>query len=392
MIVIAILLTLTLPLASMVVFTLLTGRSAVALGVSRLELVGTFPDVPRPDFTIQDWLNRRFQDSASKWFSRYFGARGLFVKLGNQINYSLFDTSYMNPISKIIIGKERQLYELAYINHYCKLIRPMPLDRAEARAKDIAEVQDRLRQYGIAFVLLISPSKAAIYPEYIPDIFCRSPKSTKREYENFVPLLDQYKINYVDGHTITLAAKTREQAPVFSQGGTHWNYLGAYYTVERLLTMIEALTDHSIGRLSLQRLDIDHTPREEDNDLADLLNLIFPPYNYPVPHPTIVREGSTQSLGKAVFVGDSFFWAVLDILNRTHTFQTMDAYYYYKHSLTSYPTKTSREIDVSQIDWNNDILTSQVLVLEINEINFSNEYVTAFLSDILRHLRANPHD
>ena len=258
-------------------FQLVAGRSAVALGYQQLELEGTFPDVPRPDFTIQDWLSRRFQDGASTWFSRYFGAREIFVKLGNQVNYSLLDTSYMNPISKIIIGKERQLYELAYINDYCKLIRPMPLVRVDDRVKEIAEIQDRLSQYGIAFVLLISPSKAVIYPEYIPDIFCRSPKSSKRNYENIVPLLDQYKINYVDGHTITLAAKTHAKGPVFSQGGTHWNDLGAYYTVERLLTMIEALTSQSIGRLSLQHLDIDHTPSGTDKDLAELLNLISPP-------------------------------------------------------------------------------------------------------------------
>ena len=108
MIVIAILLILTLPLGSMVIFELFTGRSAVALGYWRLELVGTFPDVPRPDFTIQDWLNHRFQDNASKWFSRYFGARTLFVRLGNQVNYSLFGTSYMNN-QTIIIGKQGQL-------------------------------------------------------------------------------------------------------------------------------------------------------------------------------------------------------------------------------------------------------------------------------------------
>ncbi len=52
----------------------------------------------------------------------------------------------------------------------------------------------------------------------------------------------------------------------------------------------------------------------------------------------------------------------------------------------------SREVDVSQIDWSKDILTSQVLVLEVNESNFSDEYVSAFLSDMLRHLRAHPHD
>lgn len=391
MIVVAILLTLMLPLGSMVVFKLLTGRSAVGLGVSRLELVGIFPDAPRPDFTIQDWLNHRFQDSASKWFSRYFGARGLFVKVGNQVNYSLFGTSYMNN-QTIIIGKQSQLYEVAYIYDYCKLVRPMPLALVEARVKEIAETQDRLGRHGIAFVLLISPSKAAIYPEYIPDIFCRSPKSTSRGYENFVPLLDKYKINYIDGHAITLAAKTREQPPVFSQGGTHWNYLGAYYTVERLLGMIEALTHQSIGKLSLQDLVIDHKPRGTDKDLAELLNLISPPSNYLVPHPTIVREGPAQDLGRAVFVGGSFIWTVLDILDPTHVFQAMDAYYYYKLLLKSYPAKTSRSIDVSQINWNNDVLTSQVIVLEINESNFSNEYISTFLSDILGYLRANPHE
>lgn len=85
-------------------------------------------------------------------------------------------------------------------------------------------------------------------------------------------------------------------------------------------------------------------------------------------------------------------WTVLDLLDPTHVFQAMDAHYYYKLLLKSYPAKTDRPIDVSQIDWNKDILRSQVLVLEINETNFSGEYLSAFLSDILRQLRADPHD
>ena len=43
-------------------------------------------------------------------------------------------------------------------------------------------------------------------------------------------------------------------------------------------------------------------------------------------------------------------WTVLDLLDPTHVFQAMDAYYYYKLLLKSYPAKTSRSIDVSQID------------------------------------------
>ena len=41
---------------------------------------------------------------------------------------------------------------------------------------------------------------------------------------------------------------------------------------------------------------------------------------------------------------------VLDILNFTNIFHAMDTYYYYKLLLKSYPDKTSRSIDVSQID------------------------------------------
>jgi hypothetical protein len=114
--------------------------------------------------------------------------------------------------------------------------------------------------------------------------------------------------------------------------------------------MIEALTGQSIGRLSLQHLETDHKPSGTDNDLAELLNLISPPYHYLVPHPTIVREGPAQDLGKAIFVGGSFIWTVLDVLDHTNIFHIMDAYFHYKLLLKSYLAKTSQPIDVSQID------------------------------------------
>ncbi len=61
--------------------------------------------------------------------------------------------------------------------------------------------------------------------------------------------------------------------------------------------------------------------------------------------------------------------------------EDQDASYYYKLLLKSYPARASRPIDVSQIDWNKDILTSQVLVLEIRGIIFLDEYIPALLSD-----------
>jgi hypothetical protein len=292
----------------------------------------------------------------------------------------------------IILGKNKTLYEVGYIEDYCKLRPLMLLTHVETRVMELQEIQEKLHKRGIEFILLVSPSKAAIYPEYIPDVFCDSPKAPSRNYEIFIPLLEKHKINYVDGHSITLEAKNRESAPLFCQGGTHWNHLGAYHTARRLTEKLRTLTQKPIGTLHIETLKIDHTPIGSDKDLASLLNLAIPPFDYPVPHPLIITKQASYQLGKAVFVGGSFNWILLDILNKVRIFEGIDFYYYYKLTLETFPIRTSYPVELSKINWESDVFNSQILVLEINEAEFHNEYVSAFLSDISGHLRANPHD
>jgi hypothetical protein len=380
-----------LPLGSMTFFTLFSTRSAADFGFYRLALSGIVLDTPRPTFSIEDWLTHSLQDQLDKWFNKSFGARALFVKLGNQIYYDLFNKSYMQD-QTIIIGKNSQLYSDGSIYNYCKLTPPMPLKHVEARVMELMEIQEGLHNRGVEFILLISPNKAGIYPEYIPDAFCESPKALSRDYESFIPLLEKHKINYVDGHTITLEAKNRESAPLFCQGGLHWNYLGAYHTSRRLTEMIGTLAQKPVGSLHIQTLNIDHKPTGSDKDLASLLNLAIPPYDYPAPHPVIITKQAFHQLGKAVVVGTSFNWILLDILNNARIFEGIDYYYYYKLTLETFPIRTSNPVDLSKVNWEKDIFNSHILVLEINEGGFQDNYIPAFLSDILQHLRANPRD
>lgn len=384
-----ILLVFVLPVCSMVVFKLFKEQSAVELGLTNLELAGIAFNEPKPQLSLNDWFNRSFQDKFNKWFNHFYGARALFVRLGNQINYSAFSKSYMYDQS-IIIGKEKQLYEVGYIRDYCGFTPPTPFIQAERRVKEMKEIQERLRERGVAFTLLITPSKAAIYPEYIPADFCDTPQTASRDYTQFLPLLDKYKLNYIDGHALTSEAKQKEILPLFCQGGTHWNYLGAYHTIKPLVEQFGALTEKSLGVLRIQGMTVDHMPTGSDADLAKLLNLAIPPYDYAVPHPSIVNHQALQRLDRATFVGGSFTWIALDIINRANIFDRIDFYYYYKLTLNSFPSQESRPIDTARIDWDKDIFTSQLLVLEVNEAAFQMEYLPAFISDILQHLRNKP--
>lgn len=374
------------PLTALILFMLLNRPSASDLGSYRLGLSGVVQDRPETSISFGNWLNHTLQRQFDEQFSEVYGGRALFVRFGNQIYYSFFSKSYMQDQS-IIIGKRNQLYEVGYIEDYCKLRRPMSATLVAARTRQIRDLQIELQNRGVPLLVLITPSKASIYPEDIPEGFCRTPKFMARDYENFMSEFAAQHVRYVDGHAITLAAKTASAVPLFCQGGIHWNGLGAYYTAKQLTEQIGKWTGSSIGTLSLQQLMVDHNPREVDRDLAALLNLAVPPYDYPAPHVVVEKRSGSDQLGKAVVVGGSFNWTLLELLNKANLFRQVDFYYYYKLALETFPVRTTKLVDRSAIDWQKDVLGAQVLILEINEGNFHSEYIPAFLSDLLQYLR-----
>jgi len=378
-----------LPVILMIVFAIFHKPSASDLGSDRLELSGVVKDRPEPAVSFTNWLNHTLQGHFDDQFSKAYGGRALFVRLGNQIYYSLFDKSYMQDQS-IIIGKHHQLYERWYIEDYCKIRRPMRRELVAARARQIRELQSELQSRGVPLIILITPNKASIYPEDIPEGFCESPKFSSRDYDNFMSEFAAQHVRIVDGRKVTLAAKAAAAVPLFCQGGTHWNGLGAYYTARQLTQRVGEVTRTSVGVLSLQQLTVDRNPREIDRDLAALLNLALPPYDYLAPHVRAKKRSGSEQLGKAVFVGGSFNWALLDLLTKANVFREIDFYYYYKLALETFPVRTTKPVDRASIDWRKDVLSAEVLILEINESNFHSEYIPAFLSDLLQFLRKNP--
>ncbi|HEU4685219.1 MAG TPA: hypothetical protein VFS39_12020 [Nitrospira sp.] len=375
-----------LPLSSTVAFKLFAGQRAETLGLSWFNLAGEIPEVDKPQFSLRHWVNRSFQDQSNKWFTRYFGGRSIFIKSGNQVIYTLFKHSYMHNQS-IVIGKQGELYESWYVYDYCRLSEPMPDRNLEDRVADIAELQERLKARGIIFLFLITPSKAAVYPESIPEAYCKSPKSSTRDYENVLPLLKAYGISYVDGHAISTEARTIEPLPLFSRGGTHWNTLGAYYTVRELVKTIGTLLAEPVGSMSVEKIQVDSTPRGQDKDLAQLLNLLFPPFDYAVPRPVIVQTPTRVQLEKALVVGTSFNWTVLDLLANSNVFERIDFYYYYKLGLYTFPGKIPHVFDVATHDWDQAMRGSRIVILEVNEAGFQTEYIQSFLRDVLEDLQ-----
>src|SRR5439155_17459430 len=98
--------------------------------------------------------------------------------------------------------------------------------------------------------------------------------------------------------------------PLFPQGGVHWNKLGAGLAGQAVLGEI----NRQAGRVIVPPFGFSYTiakaPEGMDRDLADLMNVFFPPLTYRTPdvafQPSPPCEQNPARNVSTVMVGDSF--------------------------------------------------------------------------------------
>jgi len=341
-----------------------------------------------PAFTIANWWSGEYQDQFSDWFAKHFAGREKYIRASNQMYYTLFRKSYMYNQS-IIVGKGNQLFEKPYIDDYIN--EPaMDNQQIEEMLDRIAQVQRLLEQRGIAFVVLITPSKAYTYPEFLPSSV-QNYQRTISNYERIIPLLKESGIHFVDGQQITLELKESQPYPLFCQGGTHWNDIAALESVWGLDALVKDITNWNTVPLKVSQQYVDNNPDSIDKDLASLLNLLDQEWSYPAPHITLHRNDSTSyRRPKVVMVGGSFSDRPINFLTSSGWTNSLDFYSYYIKQLRFYPVDRGVAVTIQPRDaswWNQHILSKDLIILEINQIQFDGNHVRMFLEDALEFMQ-----
>jgi hypothetical protein len=354
------------------------------------DLSGAEVDIAPPHMTFSAVLANKFQTEAASWFDHGFGGRGFLIKVNNQIDYWAFSKSRMTT-SGILIAREKWLFETNYSDEWLgKGDHPIDPAAIETFARKIAVIQRRLHLLGKPMILLISPSKAAVYPEYLPSVELeKRPQGLVRAYDHFVPALTRADVKFVDGNSVLKNAKARfDQAPLFCRGGTHWNALGAYLVTEQIFAEFEK-QGMAVPRMNLERVDVDYNPRGSDRDLAKLLNLAITPDRFLTPHP-ITRIENAGSIGKMNIcsVGGSFTRTILEMMASTDCMSDLLYLYYYKSRINFLVDPNLRiPLKDHPLDFDRDVLGADCLVLELNEVSAGKPgYILKFLSDLEDHI------
>jgi len=202
------------------------------------KLQGDFTPKVQPQLTINNWFSGSYQDSLGEYINENIGFRNFFVRLNNQLAFSLFDFARANGV---VVGKENYLYERNYIEAHLGedyIGEELILEKVE----QLVKAQEQLKQKGIDLIIVFAPGKGSFFPEFFPKEERQKTKSVSN-YETFSKSIKETPLNFIDFNHWFRDLKGKTAAPLYPKTGIHWSRFGELMAADSLLRYIEKLKD-----------------------------------------------------------------------------------------------------------------------------------------------------
>jgi hypothetical protein len=323
-----------------------------------MPLRGAITKIEKPKLTFATWFSEDFQAGSEKYLNQNFGFRNFFVRLNNQLKYTLFNTAQANGV---IIGKQQYLYEESYILAY--------LGKDFIGEKEIAEqmrklrtIQDSLKKHNIDIILAFAPGKGSFYPEYIPDKY-----DTIKSITNHQVYVEQAKlnqVNYIDFSSWFINKKDTSKYHLYPKTGIHWSYYGANIATDSLVSYIETLRVIDMPDMIWDTIEVRSESYGVDNDIEQGMNLLASIPNFAMPYPKITIRQENKTKPKAIVVADSYYW---QLHNAGYSKKIFDQGEFWFYNNQVYPPRSEDGTKVKDLKLLDEIYQQDVIILMCTE-------------------------
>ncbi len=332
------------------------------------KLGGVTRDAP----VILSWSSLRdgsFQKAVSSRVTDAMPVRPLLIRINNEIRFELFGDL---TAPHVVRGANGHLIERSYLEEYCSRADGMGAKFAADILPKLRDIQNYYRAHGGIFVYVVTPSKAAHLPEYFVDrVPCPStPAGRAQLVSEYVGTLEQGGINVVDTASLIHSLKGSYEVDLFPQGGVHWNDIGGARAVSAIVDNINRQAGHEIVPPFKFSYKLSGVASGADRELADLLNVFFPPLGYLTPKvqfsPSVSCADSPARQLDVAIVGSSFSHLPARIMIEANCLSGLQLYYYAK--LGRFGGTPYRELQRNLGDADlNAWREAKIMILEENE-------------------------
>jgi len=220
------------------------------------------PPAPMPAFSIQKASIQRFPARFEDYFQDRLPARDGLLDWHARLKVDWLDSP---STEKVILGRDGWLF-MNEEKSECQGRAVSPQEQCRLWAQAFRQRRDWLARRGIEYVVVLTPEKHSVYPEYLPDVCRHSHVLSAAELlaeelradpeMNVLALRDVLKEER--GHR-SFAVSENVRCLLFFRTDTHWNDEGAYVSycalVERLAMRWPEMRPLERDRFERQRID-----------------------------------------------------------------------------------------------------------------------------------------
>ncbi len=342
------------------------------------SLSGYFEKKEKQSFTLNNYKNKSFQKSFEDYFSEKLTFREFYIRLYNQIQYSMFN------ISNRPIGKHNQIFEMGYINSECVLLPeydysiPSNYENLTYYVKNIETLQNLLKENDINFLFYITPSKANVCYDDLPLKYRIKKQQKNSPYCYLKELLNKSNINYLDSRDFLL----NNEIPNFYPTGIHWSRPLEQTVSKAIINKLIKISGKAYPRKKLENLMKSDKPFVRDTDVFLLANIFEKQKNIYYEYEATFDVSENSIKPKFLIQGGSF---AIGFYNYDYGKYTDECYkIFYNQTFQS-------QIGVSPIQKWEDIPIDSILknidfvIIELNE-SVINQYSDGFVDYLISQL------
>jgi len=328
----------------------------------RISLNGTVELAKKPVLKTREWLSGNFQAEYEKYINDNIGFRPIFVRIRNQILFSLF-----NEMSAVYVikGKDNYLYETNYIRAY-NGSDFIGVDSVYYKTKQIKQLQDSLQKLDKTLLICLAAGKGSFYPEYFPDEY-KLPSTDSTNQKFYVKAFEELGVNFVDFNSWFVEMKDTSRCCLYPKYGIHWSEYGMLLATDSLISYIENFRGVDLPDLELSNYKVTKELNNNDYDIADGLNLLFKLPVDPMCYPEVRWEGPVgKDSTKVVVIADSFYWSMYGTGVWHQSFRPGGFWYYNR---LVYPESFEQHLEVKDMNLRQAIKNTDVFIVMVTEAN-----------------------
>jgi hypothetical protein len=290
------------------------------------KLEGWVNYAPDDTLTKAKWFNGSYTQKKENYIKEQFGLRNFFLRLRNQVFYSLLNV----PTAKgVVIGKGGMLYEEKYIASYMgqDFIGEQAI---REKAEKIKFVTETLKKMNIDLVLCLAPGKPDYYPEFIPDMYFKNSDTVNTNYKWAARIFKEAGLNVIDYNALFKSLKSKTKFPLYPKTGVHWSVYGAEFAFDSLTRYIEKLKGRELRHFMYNKIVWSDSMREQDEDIGLALNTLYDVEHFKMAYPVIeYKDTAGKYQPRSIIISDSYWTNIHQLWLPRNIFRTSQYWYFY---------------------------------------------------------------